>query len=194
MNFPHWHYFLALCDDLEKTDRFAEIAPENFKTFSIEYTRLYLASGSEIDVVARQLCQKLISSSKADTINDYRLEIVPKYPDLPTIAVTLKRHNITLLPWQSWVTGTNPAWWGLYNKVKHQRHLHYKDANLENTVNALAGLMVLVGYLYGEELATHKLVPLPKLMLFDSKHYAGTILQGIDCYVLPGIPKPKVGP
>jgi hypothetical protein len=190
MNTPHWQYFAALCDDLQKTSRFVELSPDNYKTYSTEYTRLYLAAGSEIDVVAKQLCQKINPSAKADSINDYRKTILQKFPDIGVVGIVLWRYGITVVPWKEWPAGTNPAWWIAYNRVKHQRHLHYNEANLENTLNALAGLLVITGYLYGEELATHKLRPMPELMGFE-KYCTGSMGRADPCYLLPGIPKPR---
>jgi hypothetical protein len=192
MNFSHWQYFLALCEDLQETTRFVELTSDNFKTYSIEYTRLYLAAGSEIDVVAKQLCETIDSSARAGSINEYRQLIVPKYPELPTVAVVVWRYGVTRIPWRDWAGDANPRWWTCYNRVKHQRHLDYKEANLENTLDALAGLLVMVGYLYGRELANRELRPMPNFMGFE-KYCIGSIMKGDGYYLLPGIPKPSQG-
>ena len=67
--------------------------------------------------------------------------------------------KIQVLPWNDWsVTPKHisPLWWGNYNDVKHSRtsldkntgQENYKKANLENTINALAGLLILEMYFY----------------------------------------------
>lgn len=55
----HWRYFIALEQDLEGTTRYVEPAEDNFKTYSVEFTRLLLSACSEIDVVCKVLCQKI---------------------------------------------------------------------------------------------------------------------------------------
>src|SRR5208283_5176357 len=128
-----------------------------------------------IDVVAKQLCLRFDPSSKADNINSYRTAILAKLPDLPSVRVDLPRYVISFSPWKDWTVGKNPAWWGGYNDVKHKRHVHFHKANLENVLNALAGLYVLVGYLYGNELASHQLRPTPDLVRFDTKYLVSSV-------------------
>lgn len=190
MSFPHWHYFVAMCDDAVRLSRYVEFHAGNFRTYSIEFARLYLAAGSEVDVVGKQLCSKFDPASKAENINSYRTTILARLPDLPSVSVDLPRHALSFTPWKDWGVGQNPTWWGSYNAVKHKRHVHFPDANLENTLNALAGLYVLVGYLYGDELASHKLRPTPDLVRFDTKYLVSSAAR-MDCaFVLPGVPKP----
>ena len=74
MKHSHWHYSVALSEDVERTARFVEPAADNFKTYSIEFARLYLATGSEIDVVAKLLCEKAVSGG-AKVVKDWRFEI-----------------------------------------------------------------------------------------------------------------------
>ena len=42
--------------------------------------------------------------------------------------------------WSAAPNYKSPDWWSPYNKVKHDRLLYYKDANLKNVLNALAAL------------------------------------------------------
>ena len=46
--------------------------------FSVELVRLYLAIGSEIDVVLKELCKKINPKSKAIKINEYKETITPE--------------------------------------------------------------------------------------------------------------------
>jgi len=64
--------------------------------------------------------------------------------------VLVPRYNLTLRPWSNWTRdeNPNPLWWRSYNNVKHQRHEHFKDANLKNVLNAVGGLLVAVFYFY----------------------------------------------
>jgi hypothetical protein len=201
MKHPYWHYFVALSDDVAKIARFVEPTPGNYKTYSIEFARLYLAIGSEIDVVAKQLCEKIEPMAKLPdrpNIDNYRTTILPKLPELPGVQVEIPRNGISLSPWQEWANGKNPSWWGKYNEVKHKRHEVFEDANLENTLNALAGLLVMVGYFYGEDLARCWLSPSPSanFIQFGPKYYSGVGMGrngSVVGYLLPGITKPVAG-
>lgn len=62
--YRYWQHFLALEADFAGTSRFVEFAQQNFATFSIEYAKLLLAIGSEVDVLCKIVCER-IDSSKA---------------------------------------------------------------------------------------------------------------------------------
>ena len=98
MQQPHWRYFVALSEDFHNTTRFVEPAPENFQTYSIEFARLYLAIGSEIDVVAKLLCQKIDNTANTHNIDGYRSVILAKYPELPDVEIVAPSHLISLTP------------------------------------------------------------------------------------------------
>jgi hypothetical protein len=70
----HWNYFLAFDSDAEKLSRYIEFTKENEKTYSIELVRLLLSTASEVDVVAKLLCNKVCPSEKAgDVTNSHRM-------------------------------------------------------------------------------------------------------------------------
>ena len=54
----HWNYFIALERDLEVVSRYVEFCPQNFDVYSIEFAHLLFAAASEVDVVAKLLCQR----------------------------------------------------------------------------------------------------------------------------------------
>jgi len=67
-----------------------------------------------------------------------------------------------------------PKWWDCYNKVKHERSLHFREANLENVLFATAGLCVLVLYFYYDNL--NKLTgTTPMFMCLDKKYMTGGV-------------------
>ena len=100
--------------------------------------RLYLAIGSEVDV-AKLLCAKIDATKTPDRITDYQPIITGKYPRLGDLKIHIRDTPITFTPWFDWNSGQSPKWWGCYNDVKHKRHLHFKDAKLENVLQAAAG-------------------------------------------------------
>src|SRR5438045_939603 len=74
----YWEYFLALDSDLETVARYVEFDPANYKTFSIEFVRLILAACSEIDTVAKLLCESIDATKPRSNINNYRSTILSK--------------------------------------------------------------------------------------------------------------------
>lgn len=149
MSLPHWEYFLAIEEDLARCARYVEFAPSNFGTYSLEFARIIVAAASEFDVIAKRLCHLIDSSAGPTKINEYRPVIVGRYPRFLEFTVDVPRHHIELQPWSSWTEDQSPDWWSKsYNKIKHQRDEHFAAANLKNALNATAGLLIGLMYLY----------------------------------------------
>jgi len=87
-----WQYFVALEADFATCTRFVEVAPDNFATYSVEFAKILLAAGSEVDVVCRALCSRI--GAQADNINDYREALVQQSPGLPTVKVLAARYRL----------------------------------------------------------------------------------------------------
>lgn len=51
-----WNYFLALEQDLLRSTEFVEPSETNFSSYSNWFAKLLLLVGSEVDVVAKQIC------------------------------------------------------------------------------------------------------------------------------------------
>mgnify|MGYP001201090438 CR=1 FL=1 len=183
MSYPHWDYFLTLEVDLINLARYIEFSEKNFDTFSIELVRILLAASSEVDVVAKVLCQQIdpdflsrIKSGKRNpSINDYKETILSKRPGVVNFRVELPRYGLTLLPWISWdKDGENPDWWKAYNSVKHERNNNFHQANLRNALNSVAGLFGLVLNLYSHENSNRELYPEPRL--FKSRLFKSQVM------------------
>lgn len=183
----HWNYFLALEADLVQVSRYIEFTRKNFRTFSIELAHLLLASASEVDVISKGICTYLEPQSPAENIFHYRQIITRHLQSFPKERVFLPRFGLKLHPWSNWKRGTTPLWWQSYNKVKHERHDHFEDANLTNVLNSLAGLLVSVFYLNKLRLMVHDpridnrdvtrvLRPEADLLRLEESYYYGRLL------------------
>lgn len=159
----HWNYFLALEDDVVRLSRYIEFTQANFSAYSLELARILLATASEVDVVAKQLCARLDPACQAGNIAKYREVIHSAFPILADTLVLIPRFGLTLNPWEEWRNNANPYWWKAYNNVKHHRHTNFADASLKNALNSLAGLYVLLLFFYREESKSARLMPDPVL-------------------------------
>jgi len=159
----HWNYFIAIDSDIENLSRYIEFTEANFATYSIELVRLLLSAASEIDVVAKLLCEKLSPNTKVVDINDYRKVLTNSLPKISGLKVLMPIYGLELTPWSNWKDNKNPNWWQSYNNVKHQRSLHFSEANLKNVLNAVSGLYILLLYLYKDDAVKLELKPVQKL-------------------------------
>lgn len=159
----HWNYFLALEDDVVRLARYLEPTTDNFGAYSLELARILSTAASEVDVIAKQLCRKLNADSKADNITAYMKGINAAFPEIAQAEASIPKFGLTLRPWTQWEQEKSPLWWQANNNVKHHRHTHFKDANLQNALDAVAGLFILLLFFYREEGVNGQLSPNPEL-------------------------------
>jgi hypothetical protein len=166
MNMKPWHYFLSLERDFIKTIDYVEIAESNAKTHSIEFVKLLLLAGSEVDVVAKMICTAVAPSRPAENIAQYRDILTTAFPGIYGLELSIPRYELKPKPWASWdpAAAKSPDWWKAYNIVKHERDKNFESANQENVTNAMGGLMCLLLYFYRADLY---LQPLPELFWCD---------------------------
>jgi hypothetical protein len=161
--YRYWQHFLALESDFATTSRYVEFSDRNFATFSIEYAKLLLAIGSEVDVLCKIICEKIESTAKRGNIDDYRA-CIAAHTQIATEEVLIRRYNLSFKPWDAWLHSKNPLWWKSYNNIKHQRDAHFNEANFENCANAISGLFAVVLYCHTAEKSAETLEPYPILL------------------------------
>lgn len=170
----HWNYFLAIEEDLAKLSRYVDFIGNNDSTFSLEIARILFAASSEVDVVLKQLCLVINPASNAENINTYFNEITPAIPTFCGFKVLIPRFGLTLEPWIDWKTAASPEWWKAYNKVKHERHIHFDKATLKNCLNSVAALYISLLHLYKTEATNGDLMLLPQLFNVTDANFGGT--------------------
>lgn len=185
----HWNYFLALEDDVVRLSRYLELTAENFDSYSLELARILFSAASEVDVVAKRLCQKLNPNSKASNICNYKMEILAVHPRIISSVVEIPRYGLTFTPWLQWGSDENPLWWHAYNKVKHQRHIHFSEASLTHCLNAVAGLFVLLLYYYRHEGQNGQLTPDPTIFRIGTPFHVDRLMWGSHANVYHMLPE-----
>jgi hypothetical protein len=184
----HWNYFIALERDLDNVSRFVEFSEDNLATYSIEFTHLLLASSSEVDVLMQQICAILHPGKSFDNMDDYRVVVKRDLNSMINEKVIINGFGMTFEPWINWNNDTNPDWWRFHNKVKHERHNFFREANLKNTLNSMGGLLIAMIYYYklafskesGSDISfrdtTFQLQPESSLMKIDADYYFDTLV------------------
>jgi hypothetical protein len=166
----HWNYFLALEQDTEQLARYVEFCEPNYSVFSVEIAHILFAAASEVDVVAKLLCAQVAPDAPRANINDYKAALLPAIVELPDMEVFVPRYGLSFRPWSNWAGQQNPLWWRSYNKVKHERDVHFNQATLKNALNALGALLILTFHYYARKLAAQPnevLAPKDTMMQLD---------------------------
>jgi hypothetical protein len=189
-NKVHWNYFLALERDLELASRYVEFSPSNMSVYSIEFAHVLLAASSEVDVLAKLLCERLAPTAPRGNIDQYRAVLVSQITGLISEAVFAPRYSLELLPWDTWANSVNPPWWRSYNNVKHQRDSCFSEATLENALTSMAALLTLVVHYYSltlsppgtqrleTRLTTSSLQPQSSLLRLSNDSYVHALMVG----------------
>ncbi|OWV05273.1 MULTISPECIES: hypothetical protein [unclassified Fibrobacter] len=152
-----WNTFRSIENELLDCSRYVAIDALNYACYSQAFLKLLLQIGSEIDVVSRVFCNVLDGDNRASNIDQYRDIILKHYPDFDKVCVVAKDCDLLELPWNDWKS-SNPAWWRIYNKVKHDRLgiddrvyktelPYYKEANLQNVITGLMALYQIEAYI-----------------------------------------------
>ena len=107
------------------------------------------------------ICTELGQTKKRPDITDYRRVLTKAFPNFARVRVTIRSMDYEITPWDAWVSTAdeNPLWWGSYNKVKHERNIHFAHANLENVLLSASAFLVALMFLYKDEVQKSRLAP-----------------------------------
>ena len=151
----YWKQYIMIEKEFKASFKYVALDIDNYSAYSDVYAKVLLQVGSEVDVIAKVICRKINTSSCADSISRYQIEICSHFSEFEDVIV--KCGDEELRPWKGWAINS-PIWWRVYNGVKHNRNSietyesiskeNYKFANQGNVLDALAALYQLEQYLY----------------------------------------------
>lgn len=142
-----WYYFLSIEKDLNETSRYIEPNGQE-NAYSFEFCKIIVLSCTEIENAFKQLCSCINPSKLCGNIGEYKGNILERYPKIVDALVIVPRWNAkNIYPFREWQNG-KLSWWDAYTALKHHRVLSFKQATYKNAVYALAGLYILILYLY----------------------------------------------
>jgi hypothetical protein len=149
---PYWDYFRSIEDDLVASSRYVEFCTANLGCYSTEFARFIMAACSECDMLFKIICQKIDPNGKAGNIDEYRVQLMSKFPEIVQAARLVRGYGILLHPFESWKANLNPDWWtNGYTKLKHERNKSFHVATLSNALGAVCGLSVVLFHFYALE-------------------------------------------
>lgn len=161
----NWIYFRSLAKQLNDTEQFVDHAIDssgklvNGSVFSNEFAKLLMLSASEFEVIGKSLCTESGRTIRSNAnIISITKEILSIFPHIGETSITTPYQ--TIQPLKNWRIGKvlnkngsyndtveGIPWWKAYDKIKHNRRESFENANLQNSVDAIASLMVLELYL-----------------------------------------------
>jgi hypothetical protein len=144
--------------DLNEIFNFIEPCDDNLSVYSHQIYELLLRAATEFE----SNCKGILKSNnyakdeKKWTVEDYYK--ISKAAMLSEYKVTFVRWatDHEFKPFKEWPPEKRKtlSWYNAYNKVKHDRYTNFKQATLDNLMNAVAGLLCILHAQYGEGMAT----------------------------------------
>lgn len=169
--FHHWNYYETLSRRLDETSRYVNQVSvidsnnsviNNNATYSIEFEQIIVLTSIEFENVSKIICKKINPdfNVKWGNIVSISETILNKYPRI--VETEVSTYFRRFKPLENWkvskqINPDNPQkekeiveglkWWTTYEDLKHQGYDVFFQANLENTMNAVASLLVINLYL-----------------------------------------------
>jgi len=185
MHIPYWEFFLSIEDELAQCARYVEFNDDHSVVYSIAFSRILLASASEVDIVAKEICRIIGPDRTPERITEYQPIVLGRFPNFPTMEVRIPRHSMSCKPWEEWGQGKSPTWWTAYNKVKHERGKHYRMATLQNALGATTGLLCLLLHYYRVLFVDPLAIDHPPKLLSPAHYGPGASPQSGWAFTLP---------
>lgn len=140
-------YFQILQNEVKEIFKYIEPNQNNFKVYSLKIYQILVDICIEIENNMKQiLVANGYEEKQMNMKDDYFAINELLHLDEYYVKLLIKNKEYELQPFKAWNSSsyTPLSWYQAYNNVKHNRSEKYEQANLENLLNAIAGLYVLL--------------------------------------------------
>jgi hypothetical protein len=136
------HAFTVIQKDLLELFDYVEPADRNKDCYSFRIHELHMRTCIEVEANCKAILEENNYPKKSDwNMHDYKKLDATHGLSLYEVKFPIWRGNDNVRrPFSSW----SPSWYQAYNVAKHDRHNQFEQANFENLLQAIAGLLVLL--------------------------------------------------
>ncbi len=149
------HYvrpYLIIQKDLEDIFEYIEPSQESLSSYSYRIYELLMRTCIEIEANFKAILSENIFSPQLNSFNKpilnmniyKKINITHRLSSYEVILPIWNGTRRVIKPFESWKSGISPGWYSAYNASKHDRQDEFKKANMENMIDAIAGLLVLL--------------------------------------------------
>jgi hypothetical protein len=140
--------YQLLESDLIRLLTYIEPSDDNLETYSHRLYELLLRACTEFEANAKAILAANGYSKKANwDILDYaKLEPACQLSEFKTELPIWRGSHSIRTPFAEWATAPrqSPRWYGEYNRVKHDRPVNFKYANLANVLDAVSSVFIML--------------------------------------------------
>lgn len=177
--------FLQLQKEMEELFLYVAPADKNLKTYSYHIHELLIRVCIEIEANFKAILQenKYSKQEKDLNIKDYwKIDASHKLSDYKVKMPIWEGKNNVFEPFVRWKETTKLPWYQAYNRSKHNRDKCFKEANLNNLMNAFCGLYVVLTAQFEchDYLSSHEIIVMgDKDSYYEGEFGLGDMLQTI---------------
>jgi hypothetical protein len=178
------HYiraYLLIQHDLQKLFEFIEPSDTNLMAYSYRTHELLMRTCIEVEANFKAILKENIfnptdkignpRSEKNWNIHDYRKVNNTHHLTAYRVHMPIWEGTKSVYePFKEWSGSSDLSWYQAYNKSKHDRRLAFKEANFENLLTAITGLLVLLS----SQFHTEDFAPGPTLLAAEVDSYYST--------------------
>lgn len=145
----------SLCDSLSSIFRVAHPAQGNLSAYGGAIRDLIILACTEVEAQWKGVLKANNVTAPGDRfttahyvrllpvmrLDEFKVELI-RYPGLPAIG-----------PFKDWDVARptqSLVWYDVYNRVKHDREVNFKDATLEHAIQAVAACVVMLAAQFGD--------------------------------------------
>jgi hypothetical protein len=178
------HYtraFKLMQSDLMRVFEYIEPADENLATYSYRIHELFMRTCIELEANFKAILKENIFNPKDKhravrpenlwNIRDYKKINTTHHLSSYKVHVPIWCGNKSIYePFKEWNSSDSISWYQSYNKSKHDRLSQFKEANFENLIKAISGLLVVLS----SQFKTEDFSPAPSALGCNSDSYYKT--------------------
>jgi hypothetical protein len=143
------HYiraFLLIQKDLLELFDFVEPSDVNLKCYSYRIHELHTRACIEIEANCKAILTEngYVKSGHLNMTDYNKLNATHRLSSYKIKLPLWHGTQDTRVPFTSWATGGALAWYKAYNETKHDRYEQFEQANFDNLLNAVSGLVAVL--------------------------------------------------
>jgi hypothetical protein len=138
--------FMLIQKDLLELFGYVEPADVNLNCYSYRIHELHTRTCIEIEANCKAILSENGYIRNRDwNMNDYKkLNLTHRLSSYQIKLPLWYGNESPRRPFSAWAAGGPLPWYQAYNQTKHDRHENFEDANFENLLNAVSGLVALL--------------------------------------------------
>jgi hypothetical protein len=143
--------YKILESDLKKVFEYIEPSDDNLSTYSHRTYELLLRAATEFESNCKIILEAngYTMSTHLNITHYCKIDKAAKLSEYEVCLDIWRPQRKIIRPFQQWQSGHSLSWYQAYNDVKHNRQINFNQANVDNLVQAVAGVYALLFAQFG---------------------------------------------